>query len=246
MKQYKIGFIGAGNMATAILNGILRSNIFCADDIIVSDIDAKKLEIIANLGVSTTNDNKLLLKEADYVVLAIKPQVAGLVLPSLKNDVCDNLFISIMAGLNKTKLKNMLGDVKLTRVMPNTPCMVSEGMSAVDCLDFNEVSKNVVLNIFKSIGDVIELDESFFDAVTAVSGSGPAYVYMFIESMIKGGVLSGLDYETSKRLALQTFIGAVKMVRESDLPIEQLISNVCSKGGTTIQAVEYYNDNSLE
>lgn len=246
MKKFEVGFIGAGNMATAILNGILNSNIILPEKIIISDIDTEKLSVFEKKGVSTTSDNSLLLKSAKYIILAVKPQIAIKILPFLKDSVSDNLFISIMAGIPKNKIKNMLGNVAVTRIMPNTPCMIGDGMCAIDASDFDEKSKILVYKIFKSLGEIVELDENCFDAVTAVSGSGPAYVYMFINSMINGGIECGLSYNDSKKLALQTFKGAVSMVQKTDTPIDILIENVCSKGGTTIQAVDHYRNNNLE
>lgn len=244
--KYDIGFIGAGNMASAIVNGIINANIFPANQILISDIDEEKLYAFKNKGINTTSDNEFLLKNCDYVLFAVKPQVAKELLPKLKNAVNGNNFISIMAGLSIKTIKGFLGDIKIARIMPNTPCLVGAGMCAIDTGNFDENNVSVLSKIFYSLGEVVFLKEDKFNAVTAVSGSGPAYVYKFIKAVIDGGVECGLDYETSKKLTLQTFGGAKKMVEISDLPIEKLIENVCSKGGTTIQAVEYYNQANLE
>lgn len=150
-----------------------------------------------------------------------------------------------MAGVSTSAIKAMLGNVSVTRIMPNTPCLVGEGMCAVDATDFDEEGKKLVFSIFNSLGKVIELPERLFHAVTAVSGSGPAYVYMFIDGMIKGGIDAGLDAETAKLLTLQTFRGAAAMAEASD-DIDTLIKNVCSPGGTTIEAVNHYKDTKLE
>lgn len=245
MKNIKLGIIGGGNMAGAILNGIIRGKVLPAENIIISDLDENKLNSFKKLGVNATTDNVLLLNNAEYIILAVKPQVAKTFLPTIKEYAVGKKIISIMAGISILSLKNMLGDVSVTRIMPNTPCLVGEGMCAVDATDFDEDGKILVFNIFNSLGKVIELPEKYFHAVTAVSGSGPAYVYMFIKAMINGGINSGLDAETSKLLTLQTFRGAASMVENSD-NIDLLIKNVCSPGGTTIEAVNHYNQNSLE
>lgn len=246
MKKFEIGFIGAGNMAKAILNGILSKNIISPEKIIISDINSDNFYEFEQIGVKCTTDNSLVVKNAKYIILAIKPQVAMEILPSLKEFIHENLFISIMAGIKKDKIKEILGNVSISRIMPNTPCMVGKGMSAIDASDFDKKSKSLVFEIFNSLGKTIELDETYFDSVTSVSGSGPAYVYMFINSMIKGGINNGLSYEESKILVLQTFKGAISMVESSNDSIETLINNVCSRGGTTIEAVNYFRNQNLE
>lgn len=245
MRNYKLGIIGAGNMSNAILNGILAKGVFEPQDILVSDVNEDKLIELEKKDISTTTNNKLLLNLCDFIILAIKPQVANKILSDLHDDADGKKIISIMAGITKKSLYAMLGNVKVTRIMPNTPCLVGEGMCAVDASDFVDLDKQLVLNIFGSLGEVIELPEDKFDAVTSVSGSGPAYVYMFIEGMIKGGVKAGLTEEVAKTLTLQTFRGAVTMT-ENASDIGQLIKNVCSPGGTTIEAVNHYNDSDLE
>ncbi len=244
--KYDIGFIGAGNMASAIVNGIMNANIFPVNQILISDIDDEKLATFRDKGLHTTSDNEFLLKNCDFVLFAVKPQIATELLPKLKSAVNGNNFISIMAGLSINTIKGFLGDIKIARIMPNTPCLVGAGMCAIDTGNFDDNKISILTKIFNSLGEVVFIKEDKFNAVTAVSGSGPAYVYKFIKAMIDGGVEFGLDYVTSKKLTLQTFDGAKKMVEISDLPIDKLIQNVCSKGGTTIQAVEYYNQANLE
>lgn len=246
MQNIKIGIMGAGNMAGAIAKGIISGSVVNAADITISDIDADKLNKFKNDGINTTLDNEALFKSSDYIILAVKPQIAKKVLASLKVAAQGKKIISIMAGITKSMIKEMLGnDIKVARIMPNTPCLLGMGMCAVDASDFDNSGKILVMDIFGSLGKVIDLPEKFFHAVTAVSGSGPAYVYMFIDAMIKGGIKAGLSEATAKTLALQTFRGSTAMVEECS-DIGQLIKNVCSPGGTTIQAVNYYNENSLE
>lgn len=245
MYDYKLGIVGAGNMASAILNGILRTGAISPEKIVVSDIDDEKLNIIKNQGVNTQKDNKVLFKNAEFIILAVKPQVAKVIFKDFQK--FENLqIISIMAGINKKTLKGFFEDAKVARVMPNTPCLLGEGACAIDAGDFDDAGKTLVFDIFKSLGKVVLLDESYFDAVTAVSGSGPAYVYTFIKAMMDTGVEMGLSEKISEELTLQTFLGAVKMVENRTTDVDTLIKNVCSPGGTTIEAVNAFKENNLE
>ena len=243
-KKFTLGIIGAGNMASAILGGILRGGLLRADRIAVSDRDEGKLAVMAQNGVSVTSDNREIAASAEYLLFAVKPQVAPSVFEEVAPVIEAGTVISIMAGIPVSKLRAALGERNYVRVMPNTPALVGEGMSAIA---FEEGKRSqFVADIFSSIGKVVELDESKFDAVTSLSGSGPAYVYMFLKALIDGGVDGGLSPEDAKTLAVQTVRGAAKMVRLSTAPIDELIDAVCSKGGTTIQAVESFRANGLE
>lgn len=246
MYKFKLAILGGGNMASAIINGILKGGVLSPKDIIVSDNSVEKRAELNNFGLTTTDDNTLLFSSAKFLMFAVKPQVAGVILAELKASLKATNIITIMAGISKAKIKAMLGDVAVTRIMPNTPAMVMEGMSAIDASEFNANDKKFVFDIFNTLGKTVALEEKYFDAVTSVSGSGPAYVYMFINAMIKGGIEGGLTEADSKLLTLQTFKGAVKMVETSALPIETLVDNVCSKDGTTIQAVDSFRTNNLE
>ena len=241
---YKLGIIGAGNMATAILYGILNNSLLTADNIIISDIDDDKLYKFAQKGVNITKDNKVVATNCDYILFAVKPQSSLSILEDICNVItCPNI-ISIMAGVTISRLQSYLGKRNYARIMPNTPVFVSQGMSVISFSKGYE--DNFVLDIFNCIGKVLILDESYLNSVTALSGSGPAYVYMFIKALIDGGVKVGLDPETAKTLAIQTVIGSAEMVKESPLDIDTLINNVCSKGGTTIQAINSYKEDNLE
>lgn len=244
-KKFTLGIIGAGNMASAILGGILRGGLLKADRIAVSDRDGEKLAVMAQNGVFTTADNKEIAAESEYVMFAVKPQVAPAVFEEISSVLAANTVVSIMAGISISKLRSALGVRNFARVMPNTPALVGEGMSAVAFSD--GYRSQFVLDVFGSVGKVAELDEKLFDAVTSLSGSGPAYVYMFIKALIEGGVQGGLDYPTARLLAVETVRGAAKMVAASGgKSVDELIDAVCSKGGTTIQAVESYRADGLE
>lgn len=243
-KKYSLGIIGAGNMASAIVGGILNANLLSPSDMIISDLDNEKLALFSSKGMNTTSDNRYLAANCTNVLFAVKPQIAPIVWADIADVIDCELVITIMAGISIKKISSALGARKYARIMPNTPALVGEGMAAVA---FSEGFRSqFVLDIFGSIGKVVELDESLFDAVTSLSGSGPAYVYMFIDALIKGGMDGGLDYESAKTLAIQTVRGSAKMVELSDKPIDALVDAVCSKGGTTIQAVESYRADGLE
>ena len=242
--KYTLGVIGAGNMAYAIVGGIINGGILKPSDIAISDIDAQKLKAFAKLGVYTQTDNVSLSVNCENLLFAVKPQIAQTVFNEIESSVTANTVISIMAGITLSKLKAALGNRNYARIMPNTPALVGKGMSAIA---FSEnFYSDFVMNIFRSVGEAIQLDESRFDAVTSLSGSGPAYVYTFIKALIDGGMSGGLDFETSEQLALQTVLGAVEMIKTSDKPINELIDAVCSKGGTTIQAIDSFREDGLE
>lgn len=243
-KKFTLGIIGAGNMASAIVGGILRGGLLRADKIIVSDRDSEKRAVMSQNGICVTADNREAASSVEYLMFAIKPQAAAEVLEEIAPVISAGTVISIMAGVPVAKLRAALGERNYVRVMPNTPALVGEGMSVIA---FAEGKRSqFVADIFSSIGKVAEADESKFDAVTSLSGSGPAYVYMFIKALIDGGVEGGLDPDTAKKLAVQTVRGAAGMVSASSKPIDELIDAVCSKGGTTIQAVESFREDGLE
>lgn len=245
MKNYKLGIIGAGNMSSAITKGILLNGIVVPSEIIVSDVSEEKLAQASKLGVAVTQDNLLLATSVEYLLFAVKPQS----FPEIASFIGGNFdakVISIMAGVTISTLQEKLSAKKICRVMPNTPAMVGSGMSALCFRGYDAEEKSFPLSVFSGLGEIIELEENKFDAVTSVSGSGPAYVYMFAEGMIKGGMNGGLSYEEAQKLTLATLIGGARMIASSDKPIPDLIDAVCSKGGTTIQAVTHYRLKGLE
>lgn len=236
--KFLLGVIGAGNMATAIVKGALKS--LNAKDIVVSDKDEAKLEEMKKSGICVTTDNIEVASDCKYLLFAVKPQVAKLVFDEIRDKINADTVISIMAGISIDTISKALGsDLGYVRVMPNTPAMIQKGMSALSFTE-NVTDKEFVINLFNSLGKTVVLSESDFDAVTSVSGSGPAYVYSFIKAMIDGGTDGGLDFETAKTLTLQTIVGACGMVENSNDDIQTLIDKVCSKGGTTIEAVNSF------
>ncbi len=244
MGKFKIGIIGCGNMSTAIWQGILDAGLAVGTEIIVSDADENKLRQAAERGITVSSNNSGTL-DAEYIILAVKPQIFPLAAADIRDRVGDSVLISIMAGITIDKIRQLTGAESIARIMPNTPCMIKRGVSAISFDGVKESKKEYVISLFASIGEVIELPESKFDAVTSVSGSGPAYVYMFLDGMIKGGMAGGLTFEESKKLAVATMQGAAEMVRMIETPIDELINAVCSKGGTTIEAVNIYREKGL-
>lgn len=226
-------------MANAIVNGVLSSGLCRKDEIVVCDKNPSALEKYNDIKTSMDNKDALL---GDYIVLAVKPQIMPLVLEELASfaEIKDKVFVSIAAGISVETIKNFLGkDIKVSRVMPNTPALVLEGMTVVaendGCLSEEEFRG--VLGIFNSVGKTEVLAESFINTVTGISGSSPAYVYMMIEAMGDSGVRDGLPRDTAYRLAAQAVLGSAKMVLESGKHPGELKDMVCSPKGTTIEAV---------
>lgn len=241
-KQYKLGVIGCGFMASAILKGIVDNDFLRAKKIIVSDVDEEKLNAIGSeLGVTVTNENRYVAENSEYLLLAVKPQTFPEVADRLKG-ICPEKVISIMAGVKKSVIKNSFGVglIKVARCMPNLPCSAGFGMMGVDMSDFNRNTDDTdfVYNLFSCMGRVLSIGEDKLDAVTGISGSGPAYTFIFLDSLIDAGVQQGLTKDEAKLLALQTVWGSCAMLVENEKPLSELIMSVCSKGGTTIEAVK--------
>ena len=240
-----IGFIGGGNMAEAMIKGLLQSNI---KDIIVSEPRAERRDYLTNTyKIKTTFDNKMTVKSSDIVILAVKPQNMEEVLDEIKESLTDDkLIISIAAGITLSYLTSKLNKSKIIRVMPNTPALVQEGMSVLsmqECIHNKEM--DTVRSIFMSIGKVLVLPEKYMDAVTALSGSGPGFLAYFVESMIEGGIKVGLDKTIASELAIQTFIGTAKLL-ETGLQPTKLREMVTSPAGTTAEGLKICEEKNLK
>lgn len=245
--MYKLGILGGGNMAQAIVNGIIKVGFIKPSEILISDIDSTKLELYAKEGISVTKDNRYLFANCEYILFAVKPQIFKQMDSIHAYLQEESKLISIMAGISIASILKKAGrDIAVSRIMPNTPCMIGSGMSVLTYHRYDDISRRFVKSIFDAIGETAEMDERLFDAVTSISGSGPAYVYTFIDAMVKGGMEGGLSLQESRKLALATLKGAAEMVRiNEDKPIGELIDAVCSKGGTTIEAVNTFKENNL-
>lgn len=244
-KKFKLGVIGAGFMGKAIINGVLSSKTLLPSEIICSDFLSSATASLSEKGICTTEDNKFLVNNSEFVLFAVKPQSLADVLSNIKNCCCDR-FISIMAGVKKDRIKSVFPNSCVARCMPNTPCSIQKGAIGIDLSDFTEEDdKKFVESLFSSIAKVVVVNEDKMNAVTGVSGSSPAYFYMFVKGIIDAGVKHGLTESEAKSLAISTMIGSAEMVLNSDKPIDELINAVCSKGGTTLEAVKVFNDNDL-
>lgn len=248
-KRYKLGVIGCGFMASAILKGVVLSEFLSGRKIIVSDVDSDKLDNIREeLGVNVTTFNREVAENSEFLLFAVKPQTFAEAAKGLEG-ICPEKVISIMAGVKKSYIKNSLGVglIKVARCMPNLPCSIGSGMMGVDMSDYNKNPDDTefITKLFDCLGQVLSVSESKIDAVTGISGSGPAYVFMFIDALIDAGVKQGLTKDEAKALAVQTVIGGAEMVQHSEKPLSELIMNVCSKGGTTIEAVKVFEQKNF-
>lgn len=236
----KYGFIGAGNMGFAMMKGVAKS--FGKEAIVYTDVSKERLEYVKNeINVPYVEDNKKCMDEADYIILAVKPQYMDSVLQEIDpQKYASKIFISIAPGLKIEQLKAKTDkNLRIVRAMPNTPAMVLEGMSAI-CFsqdNYTEEEKKAVIDFFNSFGETVELTEKQMDMVVPIASSSPAYIYMFIEAMADGGVLCGLPRDLSYKLAAKTVLGSAKMVLETGEHPGKLKDAVCSPGGTTIEAV---------
>lgn len=238
----KIGFIGCGNMAKAIISGLTDSRTFKPEEIIVSDHDRNQLlDAKDRYGVNITANNSELVLESEMIVLAVKPQVLSEVINEICDTVSENkLIISIVAGQSINKIESMFGgNIKLIRTMPNTPALAGEGMTAV-CRNCNvtDLELEYALKILTSFGKAEVIPEKLMDAVVAVSGSAPAYVAMFIEAMADAAVMEGMPRKQAYMFAEQTVYGTAKLLMDTGMHPAELKDMVCSPAGTTIGAVK--------
>ena len=246
-----IGFIGGGNMAQALLEGVLSASLFDADKIWVSDVRTGRLqELKGQYDIHATTDNTELTKQADSVVLSVKPQMMANVLDGIAGTLKEGvLVISIAAGITTDAIKAKLGAVQIVRVMPNTPALVKAGASGLYNASASQDGLKTAMDICTSVGKAIVVDnEDLIDAVTAVSGSGPAYFFLLMEDMIKAGVELGLTEDTAKTLVLQTAKGAALLAESAQERGEDpavLRQKVTSPGGTTEAALKVMDERKL-
>ncbi|MFL0806309.1 MAG: pyrroline-5-carboxylate reductase [Oceanobacter sp.] len=246
----KIAFIGGGNMATAIIGGLVSQGNIQPDLIWVSDPNQQQLDTLSEqFGVSTSVDNLTAITAADVVILATKPQVMKDVLQPLRATLAEGqpLLISIAAGISLGNLESWSGCDNRVRCMPNTPALLGEGATGLVASDGVTVDqKNQADQLLQATGITVWLQhEQEIDAVTALSGSGPAYYFLMMESMITAGQKLGLSEETARQLTIQTALGAGRMATEADVGPEELRRRVTSPGGTTQRAIETFVEGEL-
>jgi len=247
----KIGFIGTGNMGMAIIKGYLSVHPGEKKNIFAFDKDADKLRVLSDaLGIIGCSSMDQLMEQSNVIVLAVKPNIFDAVIPEISRLYrTGQVLVSIAAGISMGYIEKLMqkDDVKLVRVMPNTPAMVNEGMSALCRNQFiTDVEFEPVLELFHSIGRAEVIGEELIDTVIGVSGSSPAYTYMYIEALIDAAVSNGMDKEQAKIFAGQAVLGAAKMVLETGIDPVTLRVNVCSPGGTTIEAVNALLNNGFQ
>ncbi len=245
----KLGFIGCGVMANAMMGGIIKAGLYAPEDIWGADpFEGSRQKTKEVNGINVTDNNIEVLENCDTVFLTVKPQYIEGVIDGIKDYVTDkNLFVCIAAGITLDYLEEHFGSsVKAIRVMPNTPAQVGEGMAAA-CPNKNvtEEEKNRALEILRSFGSAELMPENLFDIVTGVSGSGPAYVFMFIEAMADAAVNGGMQRKQAYVFAAQTVLGAAKMVLETGKHPGELKDMVSSPAGTTIAGVRALEKGNL-
>lgn len=248
MRTQHISFVGGGRMAEALISGVLSSGCCKAEQIRVADPDADRLDHLKRrYGIQIGLTNHEAVVSGDVVVLAVKPQVTDEVLKELGKALAKRLVISVVAGMRIKRISEACGvQARVIRAMPNTPAMVGAGMTALAIgPGVGEQEVACVRQIFESVGRVVPIDERFMDAVTGLSGSGPAYVFLMIEAMADGGVKMGLPRETAALLAAQTVLGAARMVLETGQHPARLKDEVSSPGGTTIAGLHRLEQGSL-
>lgn len=256
----KIGFIGAGNMAEAIIKGLIKNGTCKPEWIFVADKSDERIEYIKRTtGVTSLGCNKDVFDSSEIVVLAVKPQTMGEILDEIRPDnSCESrkIIISIAAGIRTDFIENKIyssiekGKTHLfpvSRVMPNTPGLAGAGMTGV-CINstMSDQDASLVTGIFTSMGKTIICKESEMDAVTAMSGSGPAYVFYFMESMINAGKTLGFSDEASRLLTIETFKGAIKLMETQNEAPESLRKKVTSPGGTTEAAIRHMENKGVK
>lgn len=247
-----IGFIGGGNMAEALIKGIASSQGSAVrgqiKNILVSEPREERRKYLEQTyGVKTTQSNKDTASSCDIIILAIKPQDMEAALDEIAEVITENkTVVSIAAGITLPYLTSKIKTKKIIRVMPNTPALVQEGMSVMSlCECFADKDIAAVREIFMSVGKVLILPEKYMNAVTALSGSGPAFIAFFIEAMIDAGVKMGLRKDDAIELAMQTFIGTAKLI-ETGMPPEKLREMVTSPGGTTAAGLNVFDEKGLK
>ncbi len=244
----KIGFIGGGNMAEALIKGLLAGS-FPADRIMASEpSDLRRQHLVEEFNIELADSNFALMEDCDIIVLSIKPQIVGEVLEEVAGAYRnEKLIVSILAGVPSASIeKYFQGDPRVVRVMPNTPALVGEGASTICRGRYSsQEDLNVVKQLLESVGLVQLIDERQMDAATGLSGSGPAYIYTVIEALADGGVREGLRRDIAHALAVQTVVGAALMVRETGEHPAILRDQVCSPGGTAIAGVSTLEKNGL-
>lgn len=249
MMNKTFGFIGVGNMATAIIGGMLESNFVAPENIFIFDSSVEKCSHFQSKGVSVCADNNDVVLNSDIITVAVKPQNYAEVLQQFRDIDCSNkVFVSIAAGISIDFVRSQLNqNVKVVRVMPNTPLLLSKGATALcPSTDMIKEEFEPVKAMFSLSGVVEIIEEEHMNEIIAVNGSSPAFFYLFAKAMADYAVSCGIDREKALNLICATYEGAAKMIRDSGDDIDTLIDKVSSKGGTTIEALNSFRENNIE
>ncbi len=250
LKEKILGFVGAGNMAGAIVNGIVSTKTFPSQRIYVYDINSeKKKELQVTAGVNGVESLPSLIENCDIIFLAVKPQNFSEVLSEIKAVVNENkLFVSIAAGISTQYIITSLGcSCPVIRTMPNTPLLIGKGATAIcKTENVNDEDFNLVKSLFASCGTVTVLNESQMNAVISVNSSSPAYIYLFAKAMMDNAVKQGIDADVALQLICQTLEGSAGMLRNPQLTPDALIKMVSSPGGTTLKALDVFYEGNFE
>jgi pyrroline-5-carboxylate reductase len=244
----KIGFIGAGNMAGAILNGVIGTNTYPADHLFVFDLNREKCDAMAERGVRSFASAAELAASCDVIFLSVKPQNFQEVLESIRSSVTkEKLFVTIAAGISTDFIKTTVQcDCPVIRVMPNTPLLLGKGATAMcRSADVTEEQFDLIERFFAACGTVSVLDESKLNAVISVNGSSPAYVYLFVKAMMDSAEQQGIAREVSLPLICQTLVGSAEMLLQPNASPDELIRMVSSPGGTTLAALDVFYQNDF-
>jgi len=241
LQDKKVGFIGAGAMAEALLTGIIRAGLSRPENLWASDVSKERLDYLGSkLGIGTAESNARLAAESELIILAVKPQVVTAVLEDIREMVKPGqVVVSIAAGITLSSMEEILGKpVAVVRVMPNTPCLVGEGASALALGTYAGTREEALVSaVLGAVGKVVTVKETLMDSVTGLSGSGPAYMYVILEALSDAGVKVGLPRDVALTLAAQTMLGAAKMVLETGEHPGKLKDMVTTPGGTTINGL---------
>jgi pyrroline-5-carboxylate reductase len=247
---YQYGFIGGGNMATALIGGIIGGSICAPEQVVVSDISNERLTQLADqFSVSTTPDNTVTTSQSACVILAVKPQTFdALALEIASHLLPDTIIISILAGKNSIKLSTGLGyPMHLVRVMPNLPALIGQGVTAIAETDnLTDKARQAAQTLFSTVGTTLCVPEALMDSVTAVSGSGPGYIFRIAETLVQGAIELGFEEQAATELVIQTLAGAALMLAERKDPPADLCRRVCSPGGTTLAGLDAMRSEGLE
>jgi pyrroline-5-carboxylate reductase len=247
---YRYGFIGGGNMATALLSGLIERRVCRPDDILVSDVSIDRRNLLSvDFLVSVTEQNSDVAEDSECLVLAVKPQTLGLVATEIANHLSkDQTVISILAGIPAAVLREKLGGhERIVRVMPNLPATIGKGVAAIaETPPTPEDSYGIAESLLQTVGTTTRVTEDLMDAVTAISGSGPGYVFRMAEILVKAGIEVGLSPDQADALVRQTLLGASEMLSLSLDSAGDLCRKVCSPGGTTLAGLEAMAVKGLE